>query len=93
MLKITIETDDGTKTIDLLPEEQKAFEHIANMPVDWIENAVRNRTRQAIDQIIKENSDRQPDKITDAERLTIVGDADIKSAKQKHEEFEAGISN
>jgi hypothetical protein len=89
MLKITIETDEGNRIIDLLAEEQKAFEFVANMPVDWIENAIRNRVRIVIDDIVKNNSDKQSGKISEAERLIIVGNADIKSAKTRQEEFEA----
>lgn len=89
MLKITIETDEGTQTIDLSAEEQKAFDFVANTPKEWIENAIRNRTRQAIDQIVQENSDKQYKKISESEKLLIVKDADIKSAKERQKEFEA----
>ncbi len=89
MLKITIETDEGTEVVDLSAEEQKAFEFVANMPVDWIVNAIRNRTRVAVDKVVGENSDKNPKKVSVADKLKIVKDVDIKSAKVRNDEAEA----
>ena len=91
MLKITVETDEGVEVIDLSSEEQKAFEFVANGPLEWIRNAIQNRVRRAVDQIVKENSDKQPSKTAVAEKLKIVKDANIKSAKVRQEEFEAQL--
>ena len=92
MLKITIETDEGTEVIDLSAEEQKAFEFVANGPLEWIRNAIQNRVRRAVDQIVEENSDKNYKKTPVAEKLTIVKNANIKSAKERQEEFEASRS-
>ena len=92
MLKITVETDEGTEVIDLSAEEQKAFEFVANMPADWIHNAIQNRIRRAVDDIVKDNSDKQPNKIDIVEKLQIVENADIKSARVRQEEFEAELA-
>jgi hypothetical protein len=89
MLKVTIETDEGTEVMDLSAEEQKAFEFVANGPLEWIQNAIQNRVRRAVDQIVSDASDKNPKKTDVAEKLTIVKDADIKSAKVRQEEFEA----
>ena len=89
MLKITIETDNGMAVLDLTADEQKAFEYVANGPKEWIENAIRNRVRRAMDQIVNENSDKNPKKVSVEEKLTIVKNADIKSAKERNEELEA----
>ena len=91
MLKITVETDEGVEVIDLSAEEQKAFEFVANGPLEWIQNAIRNRVRRAVDQIVEENSGKQPNKTPVAEKLTIVKNANIKSAKKRQEEFEAQL--
>lgn len=89
MLKITIETDEGKEVIDLSVEEQKAFEFVAFSPVSWIENVITNRCEKAVDQIVQAHSDKQPDKIAKVEKLTIVKDADIESAKDKQDRIEA----
>jgi len=88
MLKITIETDEGTEVIDLSSEEQKAFEFVANGPKEWIQNAIQNRVRRAVDQIVGIASDKNPKRTLVAEKLAIVKDADIKSAKQRQAEME-----
>jgi len=91
MLKITIETDDGTEVIDLSVEEQKAFEYVANPPLEWIKNAIQNRVRRAVDQIVSETSDKNPKKTEVAEKLLIVEDANIKPAKVRTEEITAEL--
>ena len=92
MLKITIETDVGEEVIALSAEEQKAFEFVALSPMEWIRNAIRNRVKRSVDQIINETSDKQPDKINKAEKLSIVATADIKSAVVRQEELEAEVA-
>ena len=89
MLKITIEHDGGTELIDLAVEEQKAIEVVLFDPVEWIRNVVREQVRRAVDQIVKENSDKNPKKTDIAEKLIIVDGADIKSAKEVQEAYEA----
>ena len=90
-MKITIETDVGAEVIDLSVEEQKAFEYVANGPLEWIENAIRNRVRRAVDQIVEENSDKNFKKMSAAKKLLVVKGANIKSAKVRNEEAEAEL--
>jgi hypothetical protein len=91
MLKITIETDDGTQVCDLTVDEQKAFEYVAKSPKEWIENAIRNRVRRAVDQIVAETTDKNPKKMSVPDKLAIVRTVDIKSAKERNDEFEAQV--
>lgn len=84
MLKITIETDVETRIVDFTASEQKAFEYIANMPIDWIENALRNRCRQAVDQIVDETTNKNPKKTDVTEKLQDVVTANIESAAKRH---------
>jgi len=81
-------------TITLSEAQQKALAHIAYDPKEWIENAVYNRCRIAIDEIVA----------AEVERITsdggeirgtkedIVLAAPIKSAKELHDEYLASIS-
>lgn len=89
MLRVTIETDNGTTVVNLTAAEQKAFEYVANMPVDWIENAIRERVRHANRQIVKETSDKNPNRIDATETAALVDASTIKSAKIRTEEAEA----
>jgi hypothetical protein len=80
-------------TVTLTDAEDKALRHVALDPQDWIDNAVHNRCRQAIDQIYAEEVERMtndPD-ITSipANKTQVVSDADIMSAadRQAHNEL------
>lgn len=91
MLRITIETDAETRVVDLAAEEQKALEVVANMPVDLIENFILTRAHAAIVGIVQEYSDRQPGKISPADRRVIVLAADIPSAAERNAEAEGRL--
>ena len=75
-------------TITLTDEEDKAMQYIAYSVQDWLDNAAHNRARQAMDEIILQHSDKQPKKIVQEERATIVRNADIKTAAQRQKESE-----
>lgn len=75
-------------TITLSDEEDKAMQHIAVSVQNWLDNAIHNRARQATDEIILEHSDKQPKKISQEERASIVRKADIKTAAQRQKELE-----
>jgi hypothetical protein len=76
-------------TIVLTEAQQKALAYVAYDPQEWIENAVHNRCRIAIDEIVA----------AEVERITsdggeirgtkedIVLAAPIKSAKEMHEQY------
>jgi hypothetical protein len=77
-----------TYTITLTDAENKALASVASSPQEWIDNAVHNRCRIAIDEIVA----------AEVERITshggqlsgskddIVMSAPIKTAKEKHVE-------
>ncbi len=90
-MKITLEDGKDIRTFELTEAQEKAFKYIAFNPLDWIENAILNRIRQAKDEIVGEHSDRQPHKIQDSEKDTIVLSAPIKSAKERQAELEAEL--
>jgi len=77
----------ATYTVTLTDAEDKALRYIALDPQDWIDNAVHNRCRQAVDQIYQEEVERMtadPD-ITSipADKTQVVLDADIMSAADR----------
>ncbi len=73
-------------TITLSAAEDKALHSIAMSAQDWIENAVKERCRLAIEEIVKAEIER---KLAAGEAITgskedIVLAADIQSAAQRH---------
>jgi len=80
-------------TTTLTNSEKKAMEYVAFSVQDWIDNAVNNRARQAIDEIYAAEVARMtadPD-ITSipADKDAVVLAADIKSAATRQAEAEA----
>ena len=77
-------------TVSITDAEKKAFEYIALSVQDWIDNAVTDRARIAKDEIYANEVARMtadPD-ITSipADKIKVVEEADIKSARQRHED-------
>lgn len=82
-----------TYTVSITDSEKKALEYIAFSIQDWIDNAVDNRARQAIDEIYNLEVARMtadPD-ITSipADKDAVVLAANIKSAATRQAEAEA----
>ena len=80
-------------TVTLTPSENKAMEHISYSVQDWVDNAVKNRARLAIDEIYNKeaermNADPSIDSIP-ADKDQVVLDADIKTAKEISEEADS----
>ena len=85
----------ATYTITLTDAEDKALRYVAFDPQDWIDNAVHNRCRQAVDQIYTEEVERMtadPD-ITSipANKEQVVLDADIMSAADRQAQIDAEL--
>lgn len=82
-----------TYTISITDSEKKALEYVTLSVQDWIDNAVDNRARQAIDEIYNSEVARMtadPD-ITSipADKDAVVLAADIKSAATRQAEADA----
>jgi len=81
-----------TYTISISDAEKKALEYIALSVQDWIDNAVDNRARIAIDEIYNSEVARMtadPSITTiPADKDQVVLDADIKSAATRQAEEE-----
>ena len=69
-------------TVELTEAENKAMNYIANTVQEWIDNVVKNRARQAIDEIYNMEVERMtadPSITTiPADKNQVVLDADIK---------------
>ena len=82
-------------TIILTEAQQKALECVAYDPQEWIENAVYNRCRIAIDEIVNLEVERITSKGGELSgtKEDIVLAAPIKSAKELQEELDTELSS
>lgn len=82
----------ATYTIELNDAETKAMEHVAFSVQDWAENALKNRARQAMDDIYNAEVARMTadPEITSipADKDAVVLAADIQSAAERNAEAE-----
>jgi hypothetical protein len=82
-------------TITLTEAENKALAYIAVDPQDWIDNAVKERCRLAIDEIFQSEVQRMlaDPTITEipADRDAVVLAANIQSAAEKQAEIESTL--
>ena len=83
-------------TITLTDAEDKALRYVALDPQDWIDNAVHNRCRIAIDEIYTAEVERMTNdpEITSipADKTQVVLDADIQSAADRQAQAENDLS-
>jgi hypothetical protein len=82
-------------TVILTEAENKAMEHITYSVQEWIDNAVKKRAKQSIDDIYNMEVERMVSnpniKSIPADKSQVVLDADIKTAKQFTDEKNKNI--
>lgn len=78
----------GQLTITFTPEQMKAMEYVAISPLEWIQNAWDNRARQAIDQIVEEQSNIQPRKLKPEQKHKFIRSAELETAREREARFE-----
>ena len=80
-------------TVTLTDAEDKALRYVAIDPQDWIDNAVHNRCRIAIDEIYNAEVERMvadPNVTTiPADKEAVVLSADVQTAAERQAEAEA----
>ena len=85
-----------TYTIELTGAETKAMEFVALDVQDWADNALKNRARQAMDEIYQSEVARMTNDPTvtsiPADKEAVVLAADIKSAAERNAESEAEMA-
>jgi hypothetical protein len=84
-----------TYTIELTDAEVKAMEYVALSVQDWAENALKNRARQAMDEIYNAEVARMTNDPTvtsiPADKEAVVLAADVKSAAVRNAEAEEAL--
>lgn len=82
-----------TFTVTLTEEEHKALAYVAVDPQEWIDNAVHERCRLAIEEIVQQEIQRmmQDPNTTEipADKAAVVLAANIKSAAERNAEIMA----
>ena len=83
-----------TYTITLSDTENKALGFVAFSQQDWIDNAVHNRCRIAIEEIVAAEVQRkiEANETISGSKEDIVNAASIKSAAQRQAEFDAAAA-
>jgi len=85
----------ATYTITLTDAEDKALRYVAFDPQDWIDNAVHNRCRQAVDQIYTEEVERMTNDSSvesiPANKEQVVLAAEIQSAAERQAQSESDL--
>lgn len=82
-------------TVSITDTENKGMEYVAASVQDWVDNAITNRARIAVDEIVKIYTDRALDEGVQipATRALIVNDAFtrgwVKTAAQRNADAEA----
>lgn len=79
----------GIYKVTLSEEEEKALLTDMISIQEWIDNAIHNKARQCIDNIVTQYSDKQPGKISIEAKLAIVRSAKVKPAAERQAELEA----
>jgi len=81
--------------ITLTEAEQKALSYVAVSPLEWIENAVKERCRLAIDEIFQLEVERmvKDPTVTEipADKNSVVLAANIKSAQERAQDIESAF--
>lgn len=70
-------------TVTLLQEEYDAMSVMTSTPEEWVQHAAKNKARKMIDVLVKDFSDKQPEKITDQEKKDIINGIDLQKEKEK----------
>jgi len=76
----------GQIIINYTDEQMKAMKYVVLSPEEWLQNCWDNRARQAIDEVIEDMSDRQPDKLPVERKIKIIKRVRIKTAAERQNE-------
>ena len=69
-------------TVTISDEEEKALLSDMVSISGWIENAIHNKSRQVIDKICLQYSDKQINRLTQEDKLNIIKDITLETAQE-----------
>jgi uncharacterized protein YjhX (UPF0386 family) len=80
-----ITISNGKRQIIINDDEIKIAEIDCYDFMDWIENAIREKIKRVSDGLILENTDKNPYKLTENDKMQIIKNLKLISAKEKSE--------
>lgn len=81
-----------TIVINLSDAEYKALSVLNSTPEEWAIHAVKNKARKMINDLVESNSDKQPRKMLDQEKESVILGVDIaKEKKKRHIILKQGV--
>ena len=72
-------TDEQNDAISVLT----TTDQLSTTPQQWIQNAATNKANQMIERLVKDHSDKQPGKMTKAEKKALINTIDLQKEKDK----------
>lgn len=68
--------------VKLTDEEYKAMSVLTSTPEEWTNNTVKNKAQKILNELVDKNSDKKIDKLTEAEKKSIINFIDINKEKE-----------
>lgn len=69
--------------VTLTDEEYRAMSVLTVTPEEWVQHAAKNKAGKMIEELAQDYSDKQPGKITDDEKKSIINAINIEAEKNK----------
>lgn len=80
-------------TVTISEEEYKAMSHVVPSVEEWIQNALTAKARACVYRIVEENTEYQPKKIEETQRLNIVKNLTLSTRIERDVEAEKMVNN
>lgn len=69
-------------TVTLTDEEYKAMTVLTQTPEEWIQQAAKSKSQKMLNELVRKNSDKQPEKITDGEKKFVIDSIDMEKERE-----------
>ena len=79
--------------VTISDEEYKAMAHVVPSVEEWIQNALTAKARACVYRIVEENTEYQPSKLEETQRLNIVKNLTLSTRIERDVEAEKMVNN
>ncbi len=83
ILMMAVPASAVTLTVNLSDEEYKAMSVMTVTPEEWVQRAITNKANKMIESLVRDCSDKQPSKMNNAEKKTVIDSIDVEKEKEK----------
>jgi len=83
MLLMTTSVYAKNITVTITQEQYDAMSVMTSTPEEWVQNAVTNKANSMIDRLVEKYSDKQADKMTNAEKKAVIDSIDLEKEKNE----------